>query len=108
MRWDINDDSLNAFATWWWVKNSHIVFSRWLLSKLKKDEIEAVAAHELTHIINWDVKIMYLSTIFIWIIFLIWELLLRTMPMNKSIIFVMSSFLSFMIDCFTFSKFGYF
>ena len=81
--WIINDDSLNAFATWWWLKNSHIVFSRWLLSKLKKDEIEAVAAHELTHIINWDVKIMYLSTIFIWIIFLIWELLLRTMPMNK-------------------------
>lgn len=81
--WIINDDSLNAFATWWWVKNLHIVFSRWLLSKLKKDEIEAVAAHELTHIINWDVKIMYLSTIFIWIIFLIWELLLRTMPIDK-------------------------
>lgn len=76
--WILEDDSMNAFATWWGQKNARIVFSRWLLNKLEKNEIEAVAAHELTHIINEDVKIMVISTIFIWIIWTIWEILIRT------------------------------
>lgn len=76
--WILEDSSMNAFATWWWQKSAWIVFSRWLLEKLEKNEIEAVAAHELTHIINEDIKIMVLSTVFIWIIGTIWEILLRT------------------------------
>lgn len=76
--WILEDDSMNAFATWWGQKNARIVFSRWLLHKLEKNEIEAVAAHELTHIINEDIKIMVVATVFIWIIGTIWEILLRT------------------------------
>lgn len=81
--WILEDDSMNAFATWWNKKSSWIVFSRWLLNKLNKQEIEAVAGHELTHIINWDIKIMVLSTVFIWIIWTIWEILLRTRSSNR-------------------------
>lgn len=76
--WILEDDSMNAFATWWGQKNARIVFSRGLLNKLEKNEIEAVAAHELTHIINEDIKIMVVATVFIWIIGTIWEILLRT------------------------------
>ena len=57
--------SMNAFATGWSKKDSWIVFSRGLLQKLEKDEIEAVAAHELTHILNEDVKHMVIINVFI-------------------------------------------
>ena len=76
--WIIEDNSMNAFATWWSKDNSWIVFSRWILNRLDKKEIEAVAAHELTHIINEDVKMMVIITVFIWIIWTIWEILIRT------------------------------
>lgn len=76
--WIIYDDSMNAFATWWNPKSSHIVFSKWLIDKLSKEEIEAVAWHELTHIINWDVKTMVIVNVFIWMIWTIWYILLRS------------------------------
>lgn len=76
--WILEDDSMNAFATGWNPKNSWIVFSRGLLNKLEKSEIEAVAGHELTHIINWDIKIMVISTVFIGIVWTVWEILIRT------------------------------
>jgi heat shock protein HtpX len=38
------------------------------LDKLNKDEIEAVAAHELTHIINKDSLLMIVVVVFIGII----------------------------------------
>ena len=76
--WIIEDNNLNAFATWWNPKRSRIVFSRWLINKLNKEEIEAVTGHELTHIINWDVKNMVIINIFIWAIWTIWYILLRS------------------------------
>lgn len=74
----LDDDSMNAFATGWNPKSSWIVFSKWLLNKLDKSEIEAVAGHELTHIINWDIKIMVISTVFVGIVWTVWEILIRT------------------------------
>jgi heat shock protein HtpX len=56
---------MNAFATGWSPKNSRIVFSSGLLHKLTKQEIEAVAGHEMTHIINRDVKVMVIINVFI-------------------------------------------
>lgn len=75
--WILEDESMNAFATWWNEKSSWIVFSRGILNRLEKNEIEAVAAHELTHIINKDIKIMVLSTVFIWIVGTVWEIFMR-------------------------------
>lgn len=75
--WIIDDDSLNAFATWRNTKNWRIVFSRWLINKLNKSEIEAVAAHELTHIINKDSLMMIIIVVFVWIIWTLWQILIR-------------------------------
>ncbi len=82
--WIIEDNSLNAFATWWTPKSSWVVFSRWLINKLDKKEIEAVAAHELTHIINWDVKNMVIINVFIWAIWTIGYFLMRTWSSRSS------------------------
>ena len=76
--WIINDGSMNAFATGWSPKSSYVVFSKWLIEKLDKNEIEAVAWHELTHIINGDVRTMVIANVFIGIIWTVWYILMRT------------------------------
>jgi len=76
--WIINDGSMNAFATGWSPKSSYVVFSKWLIEKLDKNEIEAVAWHELTHIINGDVRTMVIANVFIGIIWTVWYVLMRT------------------------------
>jgi len=81
--WIIPDHSMNAFATWWSKDNSWIVFSQWILEKLDKKEIEAVAGHELTHILNEDIKLMVVSTVFIWFIWTIWEILMRSWSTSR-------------------------
>lgn len=76
--WIMEDDNLNAFATWRNMKNGRIVFSRWLINKLDKSEIEAVAAHELTHILNKDSLMMIIIVVFIGIVWTLWQILIRT------------------------------
>lgn len=73
----MEDSSLNAFALWRNQKNAWIVFSRWLIEKLNKAEIEAVAWHELTHIINKDSLLMVIVVVFIGIIGTLGQILIR-------------------------------
>ncbi len=73
----LEDDSMNAFAVGWRPKNAWIVFSRGLLNTLNKKEVEAVAAHELTHIINRDSLLMVVVICFIGAIATIWEIIVR-------------------------------
>ncbi|EKE26986.1 MAG: hypothetical protein ACD_4C00092G0002 [uncultured bacterium (gcode 4)] len=76
--WILEDDSLNAFAVGWNPKKAWIVFSRWIINKLNKQEIEAVAAHELTHIINKDWLLLVTVIVFIWAVAAIWEIMFRS------------------------------
>lgn len=56
---------MNAFATWWKKDDSWIAFTSGLLENLNKKEIEAVAWHELTHLINKDSMLMYVAYVFV-------------------------------------------
>ena len=58
----IDDTALNAFATGRDPKHGVIVFTRGMLERLDKTELEGVAAHELSHIGNRDIL---LSTIIV-------------------------------------------
>ena len=73
----INEPGMNAFATWWRQKDSWIAFTSWLLKKLDKREIEAVAGHELTHLINKDSLLMYVAFVFIGIVTVVGQFILR-------------------------------
>ena len=73
----MNESWMNAFATWWRQKDSWIAFTSGLLQNLDKKEIEAVAGHELTHLINRDSLLMYVAYIFVWVASLAWQYLLR-------------------------------
>lgn len=53
----IEDDSMNAFATGRNPKHAVVVATTGLLGKLDRAETEAVIAHEISHIKNYDVLI---------------------------------------------------
>jgi len=73
----IDNDSLNAFATGLHEGQYSITVTRGLVSALTRDELEAVLAHELTHVINKDVRTMVIASIFAGIISVIAELIFR-------------------------------
>ena len=75
----IEDDSLNAFASGINTKTYSISLSRGIIDKLGDDELEAVIAHELTHIRNRDVRLLIISIIFVGIFGFIAEMLFRSL-----------------------------
>lgn len=79
----IEDDSLNAFASGLSSKSFTVSLSRGIIDKLNDEELEAVIAHELTHIRNRDVRLLIISIIFVGIFAFISETLLRSMRFGR-------------------------
>jgi len=75
----IEDDSLNAFASGINLKTYSVSLSRGIINKLEDDELEAVIAHELTHIKNRDVRLLIISIVFVGIFGFITEMLFRSL-----------------------------
>lgn len=75
----INDDSLNAFASGINEKTYTVTLSRGIIDKLNDEELEAVIAHELTHIRNNDVRLLIISIVFVGIFAMLAQLSLRMM-----------------------------
>lgn len=55
-----NNPSPNAFATGWNKNNALVAVSTGLLEQMKKNEVEAVLAHEVSHVANGDMVTMTL------------------------------------------------
>ena len=75
--WVIEDPSMNAFATGIEPKNSHIVFTRGLLKGMTREELEGVAAHEMSHIGNYDIRFATLAVIMVGAIAILGQFALR-------------------------------
>lgn len=73
----INTPALNAFASGVNKKQYTVTVTTGLMETLDKDELEAVLAHELTHIINKDVRTMIVASVFAGIFTLVSELMFR-------------------------------
>ena len=58
-------DALNAYAAGLSPKTAVVCVTRGLLDALTKDELEAVLAHEITHIVNRDIRLMAIATVFV-------------------------------------------
>jgi heat shock protein HtpX len=54
----IDDPDPNAFATGTAPARASIAVTRGLLDTLNRDELQAVAAHEMSHIKNYDIRLM--------------------------------------------------
>jgi heat shock protein HtpX len=73
----LDEDALNAYASGIREGEYRIAVTRGLLTELTDAEIEAVLAHELTHIRNRDVQLMVVATIFAGIFAFIGDLMFR-------------------------------
>ena len=73
----IEDPDLNAFASGVHEGQFSITVTRGLLDELDRDELEAVLGHELTHIINRDVRTMIIAAVFAGIISLVAQVIAR-------------------------------
>lgn len=79
----IDDDSLNAFASGINKNTYSVSLSKGIIDKLEDDELEAVIAHELTHIRNRDVRLLIISIVFVGIFGFVTEMLFRSMRLGR-------------------------
>lgn len=78
----IDTPAMNAFASGLSKDSYAITVTRGLLDKLNRDEIEAVLGHELTHIINYDVRLLVVTVLFGGMLSFFAELLWRSMRVS--------------------------
>lgn len=67
----IEDQARNAFACGMSERSSVIVVTRGLINALDDDELEAVIAHEITHIVNGDIQLMAVANVMLSTLYLI-------------------------------------
>lgn len=73
----INDPNINAFATGRDPKRASIAITTGATSKLENEELEGVIAHELSHIKNYDIRLMTIVIICVGVITLLADFFLR-------------------------------
>ncbi len=73
----IDDSAPNAFATGRDPKHAVICFTTGILQKLERTELEGVAAHELSHVGNYDIRFMTLVVVLVGIVTLLGDWFLR-------------------------------
>lgn len=73
----IEDSAMNAFATGRDPEHAVVVATTGILTRLSRSELEGVVAHELSHVQNYDIRLMSIVTILVGMIALLADLLLR-------------------------------
>ncbi|MFH1142788.1 MAG: zinc metalloprotease HtpX [Candidatus Uhrbacteria bacterium] len=74
----IDDPSPNAFATGRDPKHASIAVTSGLLNTLERTELEGVLAHELSHIQNYDIRVMTLVVVLVGVIILLSDIMMRS------------------------------
>ncbi|KAA5804845.1 M48 family metallopeptidase [Alkalicaulis satelles] len=75
----IETQALNAYASGLSDRQAAVTVTRGLMDSLNDEELEAVLAHELTHIRNRDVRLLVISVIFVGIISFLGQIFARGM-----------------------------
>ncbi|MFA6427087.1 MAG: M48 family metallopeptidase [Candidatus Magasanikbacteria bacterium] len=74
----INSPALNAFATGRDPEHASIAVTTGIVAALENEELEAVIAHEMSHIKNFDIRVMTIVVVLVGAISLISNLFFRT------------------------------
>ena len=73
----IEDTAMNAFATGRDPEHAVVCATTGLLSRLNRSEIEGVVAHELSHVKNYDIRLMSIVTVLVGLVALLSDWFLR-------------------------------
>ncbi len=75
----IEDDAPNAFAAGMNPEKSVVAVTTGLLKMMNRDELQGVIAHEISHIINRDIRYMTLATVMVGTVAILSQIFLRSM-----------------------------
>ncbi|MDR4988925.1 MAG: M48 family metalloprotease [Bacteroidales bacterium] len=75
----IDDPSPNAFAAGMNPDKSVVAVTTGLLNIMNRDELQGVVAHEISHIINRDIRYMTLATVMVGTVAILSQLFVRSM-----------------------------
>ncbi|MFA4845051.1 MAG: zinc metalloprotease HtpX [Patescibacteria group bacterium] len=75
----MNDPSPNAFATGRDPKHASVSVTTGLLEIMEDNELEGVLAHEMSHVKNYDIRVMTIVIVLVGIVLLLSDILLRSM-----------------------------
>ncbi len=75
----IEDSAPNAFATGRDPAHASVAVTRGLLDKLDRTETEGVIAHELSHVVNRDIRVMLLVTVLVGTVALLSDWMMRSL-----------------------------
>jgi heat shock protein HtpX len=73
----IEDPAINAFATGRDPEHASIAVTRGALEKLENEELEGVLAHELSHVRNYDIRVLTLVVVLVGTVSLLTDFALR-------------------------------
>lgn len=73
----IDDSAPNAFATGRDPEHAVVCATRGLLDKLSRTQLEGVIAHELSHIRNYDIRLMSVVSVMVGLLALLADVMLR-------------------------------
>lgn len=73
----IDDPAMNAFATGRDPEHASIALTSGIIENLENEELEGVIAHELSHIKNYDIRLMMVVVVLVGIIVLMTDFFLR-------------------------------
>ncbi len=79
----INTDAPNAFATGMSPDKAAVAVTAGLLAKLNRDELQGVIAHEMSHVVNRDVRFMTIAGVMLGAIVIISEIFLRSLMFGR-------------------------
>lgn len=74
----IDDSAPNAFATGRDPEHAALAVTSGLLDKMDRYELEGVVAHEMSHIKNYDIRLMTLAVVMVGVIVLLSDWMLRS------------------------------
>ncbi len=80
----IDSEAMNAFATGKDPKSASVCVTTGLLKKLSREELEGVIAHELSHVKNYDIRIMMLAAVLVGILVILSDVMFRNMLWSSS------------------------
>lgn len=73
----IDDDAINAFATGRDPQHASIAVTTGAIRKLENEELEGVLAHELSHVQNYDIRVMTIVIVMVGIISILAQMVFR-------------------------------
>lgn len=74
---------MNAFASGWHEKNAVLAVTRPLLEALNREELQAVIAHEISHIRHQDTRVMTLVSVLASVLVMMIDIIFRSVLYSK-------------------------